>query len=1015
MVDGLRIRSGLRLGGTLLALALLALAPTRALAQGTVQIDVLGVPPVLETPFVSELAQRFETGRYPIRILYSSPTAQSTTFTLEAILRRDGGELARVASEPFALSPGVYTYLGFDGSMEGGPPILFAQSLASLVDALPPDDRETVRQTGALSEGVYTLDVTVRPLDPSSLVVGLGSTVVFQVRLSQPPILFEPSDASQVTTDLPIFSWAPVIAPAGTQIEYDFLLVEILAGQTALQALQSNRAYHEETVVGTTLLYTPDKLPLEEGNAYAWQVRARDPLELTAFTNEGLSEVRTFSYTPYTIFGQSQLPIRLTTPTGDFIVNELNPSFNWLYVTQVAEAQFLGMTAVFVPLGGVRMVESRAKPFTVPIVLNPTGGTRSFSIPPTFNKLKGGVDYMWYLTLGERQVSDMGTFKYRPGGIGPIMLPLMANITNPGAGESVTRVEPTFVWSIKKEDRPRVNQMELIVEQDGQSVVTRSVRVQPSEDVGLPYIETLSLSELLALDTDRGRGASVTAIVRLNDDEKAPAERRTFTYKPELPLVLTAPRAQSIIAGSRVDLRWQGALSSELVSRSDLRMEVVVLTGTNETVRVPVGKSDIGVTIDLNALAQQNAAFTPTSGTTYRWRLELTNGSGWTARSPMASFGVAGTQLTLTAPADNDRTTDPLPTFEWRFDGPIPSGDLELVLSPSPQGNVAAPTPLRIALAPGQTRYTLTGQQALTMGTNNDGIAWTLHVDGKPVAPTRSFYYTPTLNISVLRPTDESSVGGAFLDLTWNVDLPPGMTGLPLELAMAATPSGAQDASFTTSQTPTVGNVNAAGGGTARVAIASLGVTAGEAFDGNLWLRARTGSGFSWSSESVLTPLRITSTAGGALISLTSPANGGVNGDPMVEFEWSWGSSGMSGEALTLVATPVVDFGQGEVEEFATQRFALQPGQTQFTPAAAEQWLLGAGPNSYVRWHLEVRRADRERRVHLPQHAAHQPDGFGPLGRTKRALGRRRSGLHVGSPACTRRSARSAVYGLSGC
>ena len=921
------------------------------LAQGTVQVDVLGIGPVLETPFVSELTQRFETGRYPIRILYSSPTAQTTAFRLEAVLRRDGGEIARVASEPFRLAPGVYTYLGLDGSMEGGPPIIFAQSLASLVDGLPSDDRDAIRQTGALAEGVYTLEVIVRPDDPSSLVVGLGSTVVFQVRLSQPPILFEPVDASDVRTDLPIFTWAPVVAPAGTQIEYDFLLVEVLPGQTPLQAVQSNRAYHEEVVVGTTLLYTPDKLPLEEGNAYAWQVRASDPMELTAFANEGLSEVRTFTFAPYTIFGQVQLPIRLLSPTiSSPIVNEVNPFLSWTFETQGADVLFRGgdVRAVFVPTGGPQFAASKPETFTSPVFASPTGPTLSDRIPPTFNKLKAGVDYTWFLTLPDRQISDIGTFKYRPGGIGPILLALMANVTNPRAGETVTFVDPTFVWEIKKQDRSRVNQMDLILEQNGQPIVTRSVRVQPSEDVAIPYVETLSLSELLTLNTDRGRGASVTAAVRLNGDADAPAERRTFTYKPELPLVLTAPQAQSVVAGTRVDLRWQGALSSELVGRSDLRMEAVVLTGASETIRVPIGKTERGVTIDLEALAQQNAAFAPVSGTTYRWRLELTNGSGWTARSPMASFSVAGTQLTLTAPTDQSRPTDPLPTFEWRFDGPVPSGNLELVLS---RGGAQAEQ--RIALAPGQTRYTVTGEQALTLGTNTDGIAWTLHVDGNPAAPSRTFSYAPEVAISVLRPSDGSTVSGGFLDLTWNVDLPPGLAGTPLELVMATTSSDAKSAVVLIDDAQPLGNVDASGGGSGRVALASLGVNPGEPFDGNLWLRARSGSGFTWSTSSILAPMRITATDGGALVSLTSPANRAVNADPLVAFEWTWGSSGLSGEALTLVATPVVDFGRGEVERFDAQRFALQPGQTRYTPTGAEQWLLGAGPNSYVEWHLE--------------------------------------------------------------
>jgi hypothetical protein len=120
---------------------------------------------------------------------------------------------------------------------------------------------------------------------------------MFSVRYPAPPILISIPDQSNVTVPSPIFSWTPVVSSIGGIFDYEFLLVPIFAGQTPLQAIESNRELAFETLPGrTTLPYTPEFLPLEDGGRYAWQITAKDPSERIPFQNEGKSEIYTFTY-----------------------------------------------------------------------------------------------------------------------------------------------------------------------------------------------------------------------------------------------------------------------------------------------------------------------------------------------------------------------------------------------------------------------------------------------------------------------------------------------------------------------------------------------------------------------------------------------------------------------------------------------------------------------------------------------------------------------------------------------
>ncbi|RMH66754.1 MAG: hypothetical protein D6685_04525, partial [Bacteroidetes bacterium] len=162
-----------------------------ALAQGTAQVIVSGVPPILRSPLVADQVQAYRQGRYPIQFLFTQPSAAPQAFRFRFVLEKDGQVLAETTSEPTSFLPGVYTYR----TLRDEPAVRFADRIEDLYDQLPPDLRDAVRQTGALPEGLYTL--TLEPLaEDNPLITTLPATVVFSVQYAQPPLLFTPADGA---------------------------------------------------------------------------------------------------------------------------------------------------------------------------------------------------------------------------------------------------------------------------------------------------------------------------------------------------------------------------------------------------------------------------------------------------------------------------------------------------------------------------------------------------------------------------------------------------------------------------------------------------------------------------------------------------------------------------------------------------------------------------------------------------------------------------------------------------
>lgn len=258
-------------------------------AQGTAQVILTGLPPVLNSPYISDLEQSYQQGLFATQFIFVSPSRQPRSFRFRLTLEVNGEMVIDMTSEANDYTPGIHLYRTFDDE----PRISFPLSYAEWVSRIG----TRTNDTGLLPEGDYVL--TVEPLldEENTLIPTLPGVAFFTVRYAEPPLLLSPLDGSSLTTQLPVFSWTPVAGtPPGSMMEYELLITEVLPGQAPHQALESNRELVRDVLIGqTSFVYTFEQLPLEKGKTYVWQVRARDVAERVPLLDRGETEFYTFT------------------------------------------------------------------------------------------------------------------------------------------------------------------------------------------------------------------------------------------------------------------------------------------------------------------------------------------------------------------------------------------------------------------------------------------------------------------------------------------------------------------------------------------------------------------------------------------------------------------------------------------------------------------------------------------------------------------------------------------------
>lgn len=279
--------------GLLVAMGSLAASPSYA--QGTIRVNVSGVPPVLSTPLIGELEQNVRQGRYTTQVTYQNPSGEPVEVRFRVRFRYEGESIAEIQSQPVTYQPGTYVYRTFDET----PEVQFRTSGQELVKQLRERLRRHAVRSGVLPEGEYVVEIEPELVRPERLITPIRGMAQTTVRYPQPPTLISPANGATLTAGVPVFSWTPVQGTPGDIFDYELLIVEVRPGQTPLQAIESNRPVtgrRPVTVQQTSFSYTRRLPPLEEGQTYAWQVRARETTQEVPLRDEGETPIHTFTY-----------------------------------------------------------------------------------------------------------------------------------------------------------------------------------------------------------------------------------------------------------------------------------------------------------------------------------------------------------------------------------------------------------------------------------------------------------------------------------------------------------------------------------------------------------------------------------------------------------------------------------------------------------------------------------------------------------------------------------------------
>ncbi len=259
-------------------------------AQETVQIDVVNIPSILPSPYISDFERNVRRGQYQLHANYITRGSSPVDFEFVFRLYRDRELLVEEVSRPETLFPGMNNLTPLTDRLQ------FERSQRDIISDLGRDLQSRIIQSGALPEGNYRLEVDANPTAGRTVQVH-GGVAHFTVAHPQPPRLTSPSHDANLTMTHPVFSWTPVMSQRHVTMEYDFLMVELFEGQTPEDGIDGNRPHLETTIVNaTSLVYTDEYLPLNEGANYAWRVTAGDINNELPIRNNGESEIFTFTY-----------------------------------------------------------------------------------------------------------------------------------------------------------------------------------------------------------------------------------------------------------------------------------------------------------------------------------------------------------------------------------------------------------------------------------------------------------------------------------------------------------------------------------------------------------------------------------------------------------------------------------------------------------------------------------------------------------------------------------------------
>ena len=115
-----------------------------------------------------------------------------------------------------------------------------------------------------------------------------------EVQPLSPPLLNTPADKDTLDISYPNFSWIPP-SPLNlfNNLSYDLIVVEVMSGQTALDAFQQNLpVYNVSNLKNAIHVYPASAKALDTGRVYAWRIVAKNNYENVAQSDNWTFTIR---------------------------------------------------------------------------------------------------------------------------------------------------------------------------------------------------------------------------------------------------------------------------------------------------------------------------------------------------------------------------------------------------------------------------------------------------------------------------------------------------------------------------------------------------------------------------------------------------------------------------------------------------------------------------------------------------------------------------------------------------
>ncbi|MDP4114578.1 MAG: carboxypeptidase-like regulatory domain-containing protein [Bacteroidota bacterium] len=190
------------------------------------------------------------------------------------------------------------------------------------------DVRNRVVQSGRLPEGSYNLCLKLEDLNGNVLTD--NNCADFTIVYPSQPQLIAPLNNSDQYIQAMTFQWTPVLVPGKLNVHYVLKIAELLAGQTPNQALSSNYPFFiKEDIQTNVFIYPNSGQQFQVNKKYVWQVQALDQFGFPLTSNQGKSEMFTFTYKKI-----EYIPLKfpkILSPTNYSNVISVRPEFKWNY------------------------------------------------------------------------------------------------------------------------------------------------------------------------------------------------------------------------------------------------------------------------------------------------------------------------------------------------------------------------------------------------------------------------------------------------------------------------------------------------------------------------------------------------------------------------------------------------------------------------------------------------------------------------------------------------------------